>query len=299
MHHRLWRWLVDERLAGERPLSGSRARCRLPQRADSSAQSPVGRRLWASLHRSTAFPSLPYRDGLVNLVVVRTPSTVPLAEVTRVLVPGGVAMLRRDQRWEKIVKPAGRRHRRLDPLSVRRDRQPGVQGHSGCTALRHPVGRPDRAWSRSHERMSSLTAMVSANGRVFSIIDEGPAASIYLPPKWRLVARDAFNGVKLWERDIPEWHSHLFSLKRGPFQLPRRLVAVGDRVFVTLGLHAPLVMLDAATGETLRTYENTENTDVVLYCNDQLGPVGGPVAGEGAAGRLCQSRVSGSPGNSR
>jgi outer membrane protein assembly factor BamB len=220
-------------------------------------------------------PSLPYRDGLVNLIVVSTPSAVPMHEVTRVLVPGGVVMLQREQRWQKIVKPAAED---IDDWT-----------HYLYDATGNPVSKDTRVappygiqweggprWSRSHERMSSLTAMVSANGRVFSIIDEGPAASIYLPPKWRLVARDAFNGVKLWERKIPEWHSHLFSLKRGPFQLPRRLVAVDDRVFVTRGLNAPLEMLDAATGETLKTYENTEHTDVVLHSNDHLVLLVGP-----------------------
>jgi len=38
-------------------------------------------------------------------------------------------------------------------------------------------------------------------------------------------------------------------------QLERRLVAVGDTVYVTLGLDAPLTALDAATGRTPREYE--------------------------------------------
>ena len=72
--------------------------------------------------------------------------------------------------------------------------------------------------------------MVTAAGRIFSIMDEGPTASIYLPPKWFLTARDAFSGVLLWKVPIDQWHASLFPLKSGPLQLPRRLVAVGDRV---------------------------------------------------------------------
>ena len=55
-----------------------------------------------------------------------------------------------------------------------------------------------------------------------------------MPPKWRLVARDAFNGIILWKRDIPQWWPHLWPLKSGPSNLPRRLVAMGDEVYAPL-----------------------------------------------------------------
>ena len=100
------------------------------------------------------------------------------------------------------------------------------------------VGGPN--WSRHHDHMASLSAMVSAGGRVFYIMDEGPRESILLPSQWSLIARDAFNGTLLWKRPIAEWNTQLWPLKSGPNQLPRRLVAVGDRVYVTLGIDAPL-----------------------------------------------------------
>ncbi|NQU20449.1 MAG: PQQ-binding-like beta-propeller repeat protein, partial [Candidatus Nealsonbacteria bacterium] len=83
-------------------------------------------------------------------------------------------------------------------------------------------------------------------------------------------ARDAFNGKLLWKRSIAQWHTNIWPAKAGPAQLPRRLVAVGDRVYATLGLHAPVSMLDAATGETLKTFEATEHTEEILVCGDQL-----------------------------
>jgi outer membrane protein assembly factor BamB len=55
-----------------------------------------------------------------------------------------------------------------------------------------------------------------------------------------------------------------------PLSLPRRLVAVGDRVYTTLGYQAPLVALDAATGETLMTYPDTEYTDEILFHEGRL-----------------------------
>ena len=112
--------------------------------------------------------------------------------------------------------------------------------------------------------------MVSAAGRMFYVMDEGPSSSIQLPPDWKLVARDAFNGVVLWRRDIPLWHTHLWPLKAGPATIPRRLVAVGDRVYVTLGLLTPVTALDAATGRTLKSYEGTEGTEEILVSDGVL-----------------------------
>jgi outer membrane protein assembly factor BamB len=49
--------------------------------------------------------------------------------------------------------------------------------------------------------------------------------------------------------------------------LTRRLVAVGERVYVTLGINAPLSELDAATGEVLRTFEDTGTAEEIV-CSD-------------------------------
>ncbi|MDY0168923.1 MAG: PQQ-binding-like beta-propeller repeat protein [Thermoguttaceae bacterium] len=103
-----------------------------------------------------------------------------------------------------------------------------------------------------------------AKRKNFFILDEGTPASILAPPDWKLIARDAFNGVVLWKREITRWHPHLWPHKSGPAQLPRRLVAEEDRVYVTLRLDAPVTRLDAATGETLHTYEGTRGTEEIL-----------------------------------
>jgi outer membrane protein assembly factor BamB len=47
-------------------------------------------------------------------------------------------------------------------------------------------------------------------------------------------------------------------------------VAKGDKVFVTLGIDAPLSELDAATGEALRTFEGTEETSEIIIAGDTL-----------------------------
>ena len=50
--------------------------------------------------------------------------------------------------------------------------------------------------------MSQCEALQCRYVSIFSIIDEGPTASVLLPPQWNLVAQDAFNGVVLWKRKI-------------------------------------------------------------------------------------------------
>ncbi|GAH87666.1 unnamed protein product, partial [marine sediment metagenome] len=102
-------------------------------------------------------------------------------------------------------------------------------------------------------------------GRIFYIADQARIASIQRPPKWHLVARDAYNGILLWKRPFSPWFPHIVNWGAAPRQLQRRLVAVGNRVYVTLGLHAPLSAVDAATGEILKVYEKTRGTEEIVY----------------------------------
>jgi len=180
---------------------------------------------------------LPYVDNLANLVVAEDLGGVPRSEVMRVLCPEGMAYVKQGGRWSKTVKP---RPEEIDEWTHY------LYDESGNAVSRDMVVGPPRhfqwtgspRWCRHHDRRSSISAMVSASGRNFYIFDEGSTASILLPAKTMLIARDAFNGTILWKRPIPTWHPHLWPLKSGPTQLQRRLVAVGDRVYVTLGLDA-------------------------------------------------------------
>jgi outer membrane protein assembly factor BamB len=85
-----------------------------------------------------------------------------------------------------------------------------------------------------------------------------------------LVARDAFNGKTLWKRKLESWITHLRYFRSGPVQLPRRLVSVGNRVYVTLGLDAPVSVLDAATGETRQVFESTGHVEEFICMDDKL-----------------------------
>ncbi len=207
---------------------------------------------------------LPYVDDLVNLIIVEDASEISAEEIDRVLRPLGVVLTKQpDGSWAKKVKPWPQEidnwtHYLHDPSgnAVAHDSRVGPPRHLQW------VGSP--RWSRHHDRMASMSALVSEAGVLYYIMDEGSRVSIQLPSKWRLIARDAFNGTVLWKRRIPNWQPHLFPLKSGPTQLARRLVAVDGVVYTTLGYEAPLVAIDGKTGQTLREYENSASCEEIL-----------------------------------
>ncbi len=213
--------------------------------------------------------TLPYADGLVNLVVSSDLGSVTMDEVMRVLCPNGVARIKKNGKWKTSVKP------RPDDI----DEWTHYLHDAGNNAVSHDdkVGPPNSLqwvgppkWTRHHDQMSSISAVVSTNGRIFYVVDEGPTSAVQLPPDWKLVARDAFNGTLLWKRSIPEWHPHIWPAKAGPAQLPRRLVAIGDKVYVTLGINSPVSALDAVTGDTIKTYHGTEMTEELILSDGLL-----------------------------
>jgi outer membrane protein assembly factor BamB len=208
---------------------------------------------------------LPYTDNFVNLIVADDLGGVSMDEVNRVLVPNGVAMIG----GKNTVKPKSPKlddwtHYYYDAKgnAVSKDTQVGPP-----TRMQW-VGSP--RWSRHHDRMSSVSAEVSCNGRLFHIMDEGSRISILLPSHWVLTARDAFNGMVLWKKPIEHWSEHMWPLKSGPTQLTRRLVGDGGRIFVTLGIGEPITALDGATGEVLRTYDETRGAEEILHVNGVL-----------------------------
>ena len=226
-----------------------------------AAYGPVSADLLQSEH-------LPYIENLVNLLIVEDPK-VARAEIERVLVPNGVALVRNASGWEKIVKPR--------PAEMDEWTHYAYDSKGNLTSRDLLVGPPKRMqwvgsprWSRHHDRMSSVSAKVAEGGRLFYIMDEGSRISILMPAQFKLIARDAFNGTVLWKKDIPLWSTHLWPLKSGPTQLTRRLVAMDGKVYVTLGITAPVVCLDGATGELIREYPHTAGTEEILLRNGTL-----------------------------
>ena len=212
---------------------------------------------------------LPYADGIANLVVLEHASPSLRQEALRVTAPLGVVLVRtgnglETQRkpWPEDIDEWGHYLHDADNNAVAHDQRVGPP-----RSLQW-VGSP--RWARHHDRLPSMSALVSAGGRLFYILDQGATASILLPATWSLVARDAFSGVVLWKNPIPQWQTRLWPLKSGPAQLPRRLVATRDTVYATLGIDVPVTAVDAKTGRTLRTYEGTKSTEELLVSNGLL-----------------------------
>ena len=226
---------------------------------------------------------LPYIDNLVNLVVSEELGDVPMEEVQRVLCPGGTAYVRTADGWGKTVKP------RPDEIDDWTHYMHDASGNA--VAQDDVVGPPRRMqwqgsprYSRHHDKMSSMSACVTAGGRVFYVFDETSPASILSPSSWSLIARDAFNGTILWKRPIATWHTHLWPLKSGPAQLPRRLVSDGEQVFVTLSYDGPVSILDAVTGETVRILDDTKGTEEIIFKDGMLVALANPAAGQSPSG---------------
>lgn len=223
--------------------------------------------------------TLPYIDNLANLVVASGECQVSEEEMERVLRPGGVIISLQTSAssprpfrkpWPDTMDEWTHWLHGPDNNAVSLDMEVGISRN--LQWIMPPL------WARSHNLLPSVVAMVSARGRLYYIIDEGAIGVRGLPDKWRLVARDAFNGLLLWKRPIENWGWRRWSdvefagLMRFkvPGQLYRRLVAVDDTVYVTLGFDQPVVALDGATGETIKEYGGTENTAEILYHKDRL-----------------------------
>lgn len=199
---------------------------------------------------------LPYADNLVNLVVSERRPLIPTEEIMRVLCPSGVAYIKQYGKWTKQTKPVP------DDIGQWNHYLNGPDNNAVAKDLR--VGPPQRLqwksdpiWCRSHNGVSSSIALVlSSGGRLFSVIDEGLTGQPGVPDRWTLVARNAFNGILLWKKPLKGKRSQ------------KSLVAVDDKLYMAPGRGEPITVLDAATGQTLRTLKDTEGADEIICTGD-------------------------------
>ena len=235
---------------------------------------PVSVELWRS-------EGLPYADNLVNLLVVENQAEIGEREILRVLAPRGVACIRESDGWTRKVKPWPQEIGEWTHFLH------GPDGNSVVQDSR--IGVPRRVrwsagprWATHHNRVPNVSSMVSADGRVFYILNEELPGAMDLPGQWYLYCRDAFNGVVLWKRPLENWgwqswadspvttYHNIGGRFNQPNYLARTLVASQDRLFVTLGFDAPVTALDAASGEVVRVYEGTRGADEILHKNGKL-----------------------------
>nr|MBC8874528.1 PQQ-binding-like beta-propeller repeat protein [Planctomycetota bacterium] len=237
---------------------------------------------------------LPYSDNLVNLFVADSATMPPMSEVMRVLAPHGVACIKHSDGWRRTEKPWPNEIDEWTHWLHAADGNPVANDQlvSPPRSIQW-IATPNRA--RSHDAPPSLMGMVSAHGRLFYVADTSPVAigdPNYEFDSWHLCARDAFNGVMLWKLPLKDWGNRAWSPGKlpsdvrtpwagqayggigpwisNPYVIHKRLVARGNRVYATLGFHAPVTELDAATGEILRTFDSTAFADEIVVENDVL-----------------------------
>ena len=225
---------------------------------------------------------LPYINNLVNMIVIRdTRFKIQDEEVKRVLAPYGKAIAPGGSSC--IPQPASRTGNGFisftKPFPSDMDEWPQYLhgADNNCVAKDTVVGPPRHvqwisgpSWTRAHIGAATISSMVSSGGRLFTIEDTETAENPLLPAKWKLIARSAFNGVELWTLNYPEWEQVTVYIKNYHTQMQRRLVALGDTVYCTPGLTAPVTALDAATGKTVRQYKGTERTQEFVYHEGRL-----------------------------
>jgi len=233
---------------------------------------------------------LPFINNSVNFILSTESVAVSAEELHRVLVPGGRAVIRAKRRptisdsLASISPIESGIYRGLFRLEKKWPTDTDEWTHHMHGPDNNRVAKDTRLapplshlqWSvgpkytRHHEYMSSFQAMVSAQGRIFYIIDEGKHDSILLPPDWKLVARDAFNGILLWERPLTNWFNHLWPFKSGPTTMPRRLVVKDDRLFAALAIGEGVSVLDANDGRLIYELPDTDGAEEIIVDGDRL-----------------------------
>ena len=229
-------------------------------RRDIASQGVYGRVLVMTLDGNR----LPYADNMINLIVADKPDGISTDEMMRVLVPNGMVLVRNGRNWRKAAKPV--------PPEIDEWRQYLHDADNNAVAHDSVVGPPrhlqwvgEPRWSRSHMAIATVVSVVSSGGRLFTIEDRATLENPFLPGRWSLIARDAFNGLPLWRHEFPDWEPVTRYIKDIAVQLQRRLAAIDNVVYCTPGLDAPVKAFDAATGKIIRTYKGTELTQEFAY----------------------------------
>ena len=184
---------------------------------------------------------LPYAINIVNLLIVddfpaRAAEGLTAGDILRVLAPYGSAFLesgpaetegvetsRMEDGWVQLTKPytEGMDEFLNSEARLSKDRLVGPP-----TALRWITGEywcGKNSWGYSR--------VVSAGGRVFYRfnVERGYGFKTgYEQKMFRYVARDAFNGLKLWERLQPDTGAELLQISEGRLLISRRTRTVLD-----------------------------------------------------------------------
>lgn len=211
--------------------------------------------VWAE-HREN-FDRLPYAENVVNAIVIASDAAVAEEELFRVLTPGG-----------KLQKPDGKISVKPWPESMDGWSHPRHGSGGNAVSKDTAVGPPERVrWVAA--ATWEVEGLVSGGGRNFY---------------GGILARDSFNGLRLWHRDLAKGDDP----NSGDFKLPRlpgdgaRPVA-GEQLLFAI-LKGKVVAIDAASGEVKHEFPGVEQPRALLNHDDRVVAAGaGAVHGFNAA----------------
>jgi len=211
---------------------------------------------------------LPFTENLVNLLVIwpQDSARVSADEAVRVLCPNGTLMVGDAMTTAQLeaagmvdvrkVGRAGRWLRARKPWPAEMDEWSHPR-HSatGNAVSRDALVAPPRRVRWVAAATAEVPGLVTAAGRNFytGLRDDIPGIA---PSKRRLymgvLARDGFNGLRLWNRHLVDRDDDGLTAN-----IPPPLVADGDRLYaiqIDRRGQRKLLALDAATGKTSRDY---------------------------------------------
>ncbi|MFM2092697.1 MAG: Serine/threonine-protein kinase AfsK, partial [Planctomycetota bacterium] len=212
-------------------------RAQVPAAQERIAQ--AGQYGYATVAWVPSFQRLPYNDNLANLVVadLDAPGAPSEAEVLRITAPLSSAYLRRRGAWAVVAKPLPPEmdewtHFNYGPEGNPQSRDSLVHVPRGLQWFVSSIGTQTTATPRL------------AGGRLYH---GGRLSSTYSQAKL-YVARDAFNGLPLWEREEA-------NTNRLRPDMERVNVADRTRVIGQIGTPGFARAIDGRTGRDLRTYD--------------------------------------------
>jgi len=204
---------------------------------------------------------LPYADNLVTLIIILDDETeADREELRRVLAPGGIIRLPQGDGSEHIEKSR--------PEEMGEWTHPWQDSTGNLVASDRAFEPPNAfQWVTGPTfplggRKDSTSAIVSAGGRVFSIT-RNVSENLYGGGPNYLVARDAFNGIKLWSR---RWEGPT----RGDHEAYTQTIAVASdtRVYGVQGNE--VIVLDAAGGQEVKSLSMDSRPDKIVKSGDML-----------------------------
>jgi outer membrane protein assembly factor BamB len=221
---------------------------------------------------------LPYRENLLNGLVIDRPGDFDREAALRAVAPGGKLVILENGAWKSTSRE---RPNGMDQWThVYRD----AGGNSGVSTdqfVKFPLGlrwNDDLPFNlRTNQEHSNAwtntRAIAVVDGRIYYVTNcarenlkrtaTEMAASTETQDMW-LIARDAWNGTQLWRKKLgPIFYGGLFYTARAP------MVAADGKVWA-VNKDAQLLEMDGATGEVLRTFQTKHITAHLMLLDGVL-----------------------------